>query len=88
MNDPTRYTFRFRRPSGQHAVSGASPTMAGVKLMVTDMLETVGVSTDEATAFAEMSCSRWLIDMTQRIEHSSGYMFYLGPETHRRRGFN
>jgi hypothetical protein len=85
--DETRYTFRFRKPSGQYAACNASPTMNGVSLMVADMLiRQAGVSPDEARTFAANARNRWSDNMYERIEHVSGYEFHLAPAyTGRRR---
>jgi hypothetical protein len=55
--------------------------MTGVSLMVADMLtRQAGMSADEARTFAESACEQWLDNMSQRIEHASGYEFHLSPE--------
>lgn len=89
MDNRTRYTFWFRKPSGQSAKSSASPTMAGVRMMLTDMLvRHVAVPVSEAEKFAEDACTAWEKNMHQRIEHDSGYTFHLTEETVTRHRFN
>lgn len=89
MHNETRYTFWYRKPSGQHVKSNASPTMKGVRAMVADILfRNTTASTEESQTFADGACSQWSENMQKRIEHSSGYEFHLTPETRYRRGFN